>query len=199
MFPKIADLGPITIHTYGLLLALAFIAGIWLASANARREGLNPDSIWNMGLIILTFCLVIIGTFLTRAGLVSSVHAFAQSDVGAYFLVFTTLVLALSLALLFRRLGDLRGEEQVDTLWSREATFLGNNLVFVGPLFGVFWGTLFPLFSEIVTGQRATVRAPYFVAVVGPLLWVAVVLMAVAPLVGWRRADPGRPTHPKSP
>lgn len=169
----------------------------WLAATAFLHSAMVQErrgifKVWNMGLIILTFCLVIIGTFLTRAGLVSSVHAFAQSDIGPYFLVFTATVLFASLALLWRRLGDLRGEERVETLWSREAAFLGNNLVLLGALFGVFWGTLFPLFSEIVTGQRATVRAPYFNTVVVPLFWAAIVLMAVAPLVGWRRADPAQ-------
>jgi cytochrome c-type biogenesis protein CcmF len=148
--------------------------------------------VWNMALIILTFSLVIVGTFLTRAGLVTSVHSFAESDIGPYFLVFTGLVIAGSLVLLWRRLPDLRATEEIDTIWSREGAFLANNVVFIGALFGVFWGTLYPLFSEILTGQRVSVTAPYFNRVVLPMLWLAIVLMAVAPLIAWRRADPAR-------
>ena len=146
--------------------------------------------VWNMVLIILSFGLVIIGTFLTRAGLVSSVHAFAQSNIGGYFLVFTALLLVGSLLLLWWRLPILRAPAQIESVLSRETAFLGNNLLLMGALFAVFWGTLFPLFAEILTGERASVKATYFNQVVLPIFGLMVLLMGLGPLVGWRRTRP---------
>ena len=131
----------------------------------------------------------VIGTFLTRAGLVSSVHSFAKSDIGPYFLVFTSLMLLASFALLWSRLPDLQTREPMEQLVSRESAFLANNLLFMGILFAVFWGTLFPLFSEILTDQRLTVGKPYFNKVTVPLFCLLILLMAIAPSVGWRRAE----------
>lgn len=165
------------------LAATAFLHSVIIQ----ERRGIFK--VWNMFLIILTFSLVIIGTFLTRAGLVSSVHAFAQSDIGAYFLVFTAIICLGSLGLLWYRLPDLRTKEQIDSILSRESTFLANNLLFMGALFAVFWGTLFPLFSEIVTGQRVTVRPPYFNKLVIPIFWLIILVMGVSVVIGWRRAD----------
>ncbi len=166
------------------LSATAFLHSIMAE----ERRGLFRT--WNVSLIVLTFCLVLIGTFLTRAGLVSSVHAFAQSDIGPYFLVFTIAIVAASLALVAWRLPQLRSTVSVEAVVSREATFLGNNLLFMGALFAVFWGTTFPLLSEWLTGQEVTVGPAYFNRLVLPLLGAAVLLMGVGPVVGWRRADP---------
>lgn len=147
--------------------------------------------LWNVVLVILAFALVIVGTFLTRAGLVSSVHAFARSDIGPYFLAFTAALLVASVLLVAWRLPALRDAPggRVESALSREAAFLGNNVLFVGMLFAVFWGTLFPLFSELATGERVTVGPAYFNRLVLPLGWAAVLLMAVGPLLGWRRTD----------
>jgi len=168
------------------LAATAFLHSVMI------QERRGTFKVWNMALITLTFGLVIVGTFLTRAGLVSSVHTFAQSDIGPYFLAFTAVVLVGSLALLWLRLPDLASEERIDHVVSRESAFLANNLLFMGALFAVFWGTLFPLFSEIATDQRVTVGAPYFNRVVMPILGLLVLLMAIGPLVGWRQGDAGR-------
>ncbi len=168
------------------LAATAFLHSVMV------QERRGTFKVWNMALIILTFSLVIVGTFLTRAGLVSSVHAFAQSDIGPYFLAFTALVVLGSLGLLWRRLPDLASEEQVEHAISREGVFMANNLLLMGALFAVFWGTLFPLFSEIATDQRVTVGAPYFNRVVLPIFALMLLLMAVGPLVGWRKGDVGR-------
>lgn len=168
------------------LAATAFLHSVMV------QERRGTFKVWNMALIILTFSLVIVGTFLTRAGLVSSVHAFAQSDIGPYFLAFTALVVLGSLGLLWRRLPDLASEEQVEHAVSREGVFMANNLLLMGALFAVFWGTLFPLFSEIATDQRVTVGAPYFNRVVLPIFALMLLLMAVGPLVGWRKGDVGR-------
>ncbi|MCE7939215.1 cytochrome C biogenesis protein [bacterium] len=168
------------------LAATAFLHSVMV------QERRGTFKVWNMALVILTFSLVIVGTFLTRAGLVSSVHAFAQSDIGGYFLAFTSAVVLGSLALLWWRLPDLASEERIEHAVSREGVFMANNLLLMGALFAVFWGTLFPLFSEIVTDQRVTVGAPYFNRVVLPIFAAMLVLMAVGPLVGWRKGDAGR-------
>jgi cytochrome c-type biogenesis protein CcmF len=153
------------------------------------QERRGMFKVWNMFLIILTFALAVIGTFLTRAGLVSSVHAFAESDIGGYFLVFTAVVCVGSLLLLWHRLPDLRSTAQIDRVVSRETAFLANNLLFMGALFAVFWGTLFPLLSEVLTGQRVTVGPPFFVRLVIPIFWLILVVMAFGTVVGWRGSD----------
>ena len=125
------------------IAATAFLHSVMI------QERRGTFKVWNMVLVIMTFSLVIVGTFLTRAGLVSSVHSFAQSDIGPYFLAFTALILLGSFGLVWLRLPDLRTEDPGTALLSRESAFMANNLLFMGALFGVFWGTLFPLFSEI--------------------------------------------------
>jgi cytochrome c-type biogenesis protein CcmF len=144
---------------------------------------------WNMILIILTYALVIFGTFLTRSGVLSSVHAFAQSAIGRPFFIFIGLTFIGSMALLFHRWDKLRSENQLDSLLSREAAFLLNNVLFLGILAAVFWGTVFPMISEIVTGQKISVGPPYYNRVTGPLFAGLVLLMGVAPLIAWRKAS----------
>jgi len=145
--------------------------------------------VWNVALVILTYALTVIGTFLTRAGLVSSVHAFAQSNIGPFFLAYVASVTLGSLALLWWRLPHLKDSARIESIVSRETAFLANNVFLLGALFAVFWGTLFPLFSELATGERVTVGPPYFNSVVLPIFWAVILLMAVGPLVGWRRGD----------
>jgi cytochrome c-type biogenesis protein CcmF len=140
---------------------------------------------WNMVLIILTYDLVIFGTFLTRSGVLSSVHAFAQSAIGPMFFAFIAITLTASLGLLLYRWNDLRGETEMKSLLSREALFLLNNLLFMGILVVCFWGVLFPLISEIVTGQKVTVGPPFYERANAPLMAGLLILMAVAPLSGW--------------
>jgi cytochrome c-type biogenesis protein CcmF len=144
---------------------------------------------WNMVLIILTYALVIFGTFLTRSGVLSSVHAFAQSAIGPSFFVFIALTFIGSLILLFREWDHLRGEHQLDSLLSRETAFLLNNLLFLGIAAVVFWGTVFPMISELATGQTITVGPPFYNRSTGPLFAALVLLMGVAPLVAWRQAS----------
>jgi cytochrome c-type biogenesis protein CcmF len=140
---------------------------------------------WNMVLIILTYDLVIFGTFLTRSGVLSSVHAFAQSAIGPLFFGFIGLTLVTSLALVLYRWNDLKGETKMDSLLSREALFLLNNLLFLGILVVCFWGVIFPLISELVTGQKVTVGPPFYERANGPLFAGLLLLMAIAPLSGW--------------
>jgi cytochrome c-type biogenesis protein CcmF len=140
---------------------------------------------WNMLLIILTYSLVIFGTFLTRSGVLSSVHAFSASPLTPMFFVFIGISFAISIGLLIYRWGDLRAEGEMKSLLSREALFLLNNLLFIGILIVCFWGVIFPLISELVTGQQLTVGPPFYERATGPLWAALLVLMGIAPLSAW--------------
>lgn len=144
---------------------------------------------WNLVLIIFTYDLVIFGTFLTRSGVLSSVHAFAQSAIGPVFFAFIGLTLITSLAFLMRRWNELAGEGQMTSLLSREALFLDNNLLFMGILVVCFWGVIFPLISELVTGQKVTVGPPFYKRATGPLFAGLLFLMAISPLSAWRHSN----------
>jgi len=143
---------------------------------------------WNMVLIILTYCLVIFGTFLTRSGVLSSVHAFAQSAIGPMFFGFIGLTFIASLSLLLYRWDELKSEAQMTSLLSREALFLLNNLLFMGILVVCFWGVIFPLVSELVTGQKVTVGPPFYERATAPLFAGLLLLMGIAPLAAWRHS-----------
>ncbi len=145
--------------------------------------------VWNLVLIILTFALSIFGTFLTRSGILSSVHTFAQSSLGPLFLGFLALILTVSLALLFRRLPDLRSRSELESLLSRESSFLFNNLMLVGLAFTVFWGTVFPLIAEAVRGVKVTVGAPFYNQVMLPIGLTLLFIIGICPLIAWRRAS----------
>jgi len=143
---------------------------------------------WNMILVILTYDLVIFGTFLTRSGVLSSVHAFAQSAIGPVFFGFIGLTFITSLSLVLKRWNDLKSEAQMTSLLSREALFLLNNLLFMGILVVCFWGVIFPLISELFTGQKVTVGPPFYERATGPLFAGLLLLMGVAPLAAWRHS-----------
>jgi len=140
---------------------------------------------WNMILIVLTYALVIFGTFLTRSGVLSSVHAFAQSAIGPSFFTFIGVTFVVSIALLLWRWADLKSEAQMTSMLSREALFLLNNLLFMGILVVCFWGVIFPLLSELVTGSKVTVGPPFYERATGPLFAALVLLMGIAPLSAW--------------
>ncbi|HJQ14694.1 MAG TPA: heme lyase CcmF/NrfE family subunit [Anaerolineales bacterium] len=140
---------------------------------------------WNMLLIILTYALVIFGTFLTRSGVLSSVHSFAQSAIGPLFFGFITLTLVLSVALIIYRWSSLRSETEMTSVLSREALFLLNNLLFMGILVVCFWGVIFPLISELFSGQKVTVGPPFYERATSPLFGVLMLVMGVAPLSAW--------------
>ena len=145
--------------------------------------------VWNLALIILTFELAIFGTFLTRSGILSSVHSFGQSSLGPFFLTFMLTSLAFSTWLLWVRRGQLRSRNQLESLLSRESSFLFNNLFLVGIAFAVFWGTMFPVISEAVQGQKITVGPPFFNKVVVPFGLALLLLTGICPLIAWRRAS----------
>jgi cytochrome c-type biogenesis protein CcmF len=140
---------------------------------------------WNMILIILTYSLVIIGTFLTRSGVLSSVHAFAQSEIGPLFFAFIAFTLFTSMGLVLYRWNDLRSEGQMHSLLSRESLFLFNNLLFIGILIVCFWGVFYPLISELLTNEKVTVGPIFYQRATGPLFAGLLLLMGIAPLSAW--------------
>jgi cytochrome c-type biogenesis protein CcmF len=140
---------------------------------------------WNMILIILTYALVIFGTFLTRSGVLSSVHAFAQSAIGPLLFGFIGLTFITSTALLLHHWDELRSESEMMSILSREALFLLNNLLFISVLVICFWGVIFPLISELVTGQKVTVGPPFYERATSPIFGVLMLLMGIAPLSAW--------------
>lgn len=140
---------------------------------------------WNMVLIILTYALVIFGTFLTRSGVLSSVHAFANSPIGPYFMGFVSATFIASIALLIWRWPLLRSETEMKSILSREALFLLNNLIFISILVVCFWGVIYPLVSELVTGFKVTVGPPYYERATAPLFSALLFLMAIAPFSAW--------------
>lgn len=166
------------------LVATAFLHSIMM---QRRRRMLK---VWNMVLIILTFSLTIFGTFLTRSGVISSVHTFAESPLLSYlFLAFIGVTLFGSLGLLYYRSEELKGEAEMESLVSRESTFLLNNLLLVGAAFAIFLGTVFPVISEAVRGVKISVGPPFFNQVNGPIFLAIILLTGICALIGWRRAS----------
>ena len=156
------------------------------AMIQERRRMLK---LWNLALVILTFALTLFGTFLTRSGVIASVHAFTQGTIGVFFLSILAVVLLLALGLLAWRWDTLRGQGELDSVVSRESTFLLNNVLLVAAAFTVFFGTVFPLLSEAVRGEKVSVGAPFFNLVNIPLFLGLIFLMGVGPLIAWRRAS----------
>jgi cytochrome c-type biogenesis protein CcmF len=144
---------------------------------------------WNLGLIIGTFLLSIFGTFITRSGVIASVHSFTQSNVGYFFLAFLVVSGVLAFTLLYTRWPSLKAEVRLESMLSREAAFLFNNLLLVGVAFSVLWGTLFPILSELVRGSKITVGPPFFNRVNIPIGLLLLALTGVGPLIAWRKAS----------
>ncbi|HEY8638680.1 MAG TPA: cytochrome c-type biogenesis CcmF C-terminal domain-containing protein [Solirubrobacteraceae bacterium] len=144
--------------------------------------------VWNVSLVLATGVLAILGTFLVRSGILDSIHAFGQSTLGVPFVVLIATLAFGSIWLVMSRRDSLRSEHRLDSLLSREAVFLLNNLVLVGLCFVVFWGTFFPLISEAVTGTKASVGPPWFNQYTVPLALILVLLSGIGPVIAWRRA-----------
>jgi cytochrome c-type biogenesis protein CcmF len=165
------------------LTATAFLHSVQI------QENRGMLKVWNMSLVLMTFLLTIFATFLTRSGLIESVHSFAQELRIAYiFLSFMGLVLASCVVLILYRLPQLRSENQIESFFSRESAFLFNNLLLLGAAFSVMWGTMFPLISEGFTGQEISVGPPFFNRVNIPIGLVLLALVGVGPVIAWRRA-----------
>src|SRR5207248_7575925 len=145
--------------------------------------------VWNMWLIFATFMLSIFGTFLTRSGVVSSVHAFAQSSIGTWFVVFLTIIFLVCGVFYVMNREHLRSEHKLESLVSRESSFLFNNLLFLVACFAVLWGTLFPILSEWVQGHKITVGPPFFNRVMIPVALLLLLLTALGPLLAWRKTS----------
>jgi cytochrome c-type biogenesis protein CcmF len=143
--------------------------------------------VWNVSLICATFALSLLGTFLVRSGVLESIHAFGESKVGPPLLALIALVVIGSTVLIVSRLDSLRSERRLDSLFSREAIFLVNNVLLVGLAAVVAWGTFFPLVSEAVTGETSSLAAPWFNRYATPLAILLVLFMGIGPLVAWRR------------
>src|SRR5437773_601583 len=164
------------------LTATAFLHSVMIQE---RRRMLK---LWNLALVIMTFGLTLFGTFLTRSGVIASVHAFTQGTIGAFFLGFLALVLLTALGLLAWRWDALGAQGALDSVVSRESAFLLNNVMLVAAAFTVFFGTVFPLLSEALRGVKVSVGAPFFNQVNVPLFLGLIFLMGVGPLIAWRRA-----------
>jgi cytochrome c-type biogenesis protein CcmF len=163
------------------LVGTAFLHSIMV------QEKRGMLKVWNVSLICGTFALALLGTFLVRSGILESIHAFGASTIGVQFLVFIGLVVALSATLILLRLPDLRSRARLDSLLSREAFFLLNNLVLVALALVILWGTFFPLISEALTGTEASVGPPWFNRLTTPLALVLVLLAGIGPMLTWRR------------
>ncbi len=142
--------------------------------------------VWNLSLVIATFCLTILGTFLTRSGVIDSVHAFTQSDIGPWLLAFFGVVAATGIGLIAWRGDKLRAPGRIDSAVSRESAFLMNNLLFAALAFVVLLGTVFPLIAEALRGSRLSVGEPYFDRMATPIGLALLFLMAAAPALPWR-------------
>jgi cytochrome c-type biogenesis protein CcmF len=145
--------------------------------------------LWNVSLVTLAFGLSLFGTFLTRSGILTSIHSFTQSSIGSWFLGFIVVVAAFSTALILWRLPLLRSKTRLESLVSREATFLYNNLLLVALCLTVLWGVLFPIVSEAVRGTTLTIGPPYFNFFLRAFGLPLLLLMGIGPLVAWRRAS----------
>ncbi|MDH4224564.1 MAG: heme lyase CcmF/NrfE family subunit [Deltaproteobacteria bacterium] len=165
------------------LTATAFLHSIMI------QEKRNMMKVWNMSLIILTFGLSILGTFIVRSGVLNSVHAFAQSEVGPAFLVFLAIMLTGAFALMFKRIKMLESRHTADKLLSKEATFLLNNLLFIGIAFTVFLGTVFPILAEGIRGTKLSIQAPFFNTLVTPMGSLLLLLIGVCTLIAWRQSS----------
>ena len=165
------------------LTATAFLHSVMM------QEKKGMMKVWNMVMVSATFILCIFGTFLTRSGVVSSVHAFAQSPIGTYFVVFLALLIAGTAYLIIDRLDYLRAESRLESVLSRESTFLFNNVLLLASCFAVLWGTLFPVISEAFTGHKVSVGAPFFNRVNVPIGLALLLLTGAGPLIAWRRSS----------
>jgi cytochrome c-type biogenesis protein CcmF len=165
------------------LVGTAFLHSVMI------QEKRGMLKVWNMWLVFATFWLAILGTFLTRSGIISSVHAFAQSSIGPWFGWFLVISAAVFLLFFILNRDHLRSEHKLEAIVSRESSFMFNNLLFCGLCFTVLWGTWFPKISELIQGNKVTVGAPFYNRVAIPVALLLVLLTAVGPLLAWRKTS----------
>jgi cytochrome c-type biogenesis protein CcmF len=170
---------------------MPWLGGTAFLHSVMMQEKRGMLKIWNVWLIFITFLLCLFGTTLTRSGMVSSVHAFAQSSIGTWFFVFIAIVVVVcGVAFVFNS-SHLKSEHRLESLISRESSFLFNNVLLLAACFTVLWGTLFPILSEWVQGTKVTVGAPFFNKVEVPIAMLLLLLTAVGPLLAWRKTSLG--------
>ncbi len=167
------------------LLGTAFLHSVMVQ----ERRGMLK--VWNVSLIVGTFTLALLGTFLVRSGILESIHAFGASTVGGPLLGLIAVVVIGSAALIVSRLSELRSERRIESLASRESVFLINNLLLVGLCVVIFWGTFFPLISEAVTGEKSSLGSPWFDRYTAPLAILLVLFTGIGPMLAWRRISVG--------
>ncbi len=165
------------------ITATAFLHSVMM------QEKKGMMKVWNIVLVSATFFLCIFGTFLTRSGIVNSVHAFASGPIGMYFVVFLSIGIAATVTLILSRLDFLKSESQMESVLSRESSFLFNNLVLLASCFAILWGTLFPIISEKFTGEKISVDAPFFNRINIPIAMFLLLLTGVGPLIAWRKSS----------
>ncbi|MGM0903295.1 MAG: heme lyase CcmF/NrfE family subunit [Bacillota bacterium] len=169
------------------LTASAFLHSVMIQ----ERKGMLKT--WNISLIILSYILTLFGTFLVRSGVLTSVHAFGSGPLGTYFLIFMAFMMLLSIYIVTTRYQLIKKDSiPIETYFSKESSFLLNNLILVTGAFAVFWGSMYPLISEAVTGTKINVGPPYFNSVMAPILLLLILLMAVCPLIAWQKATVDR-------
>jgi cytochrome c-type biogenesis protein CcmF len=166
------------------ITATAFLHSVMM------QEKKGMMKVWNAVLVSSTFFLCIFGTFLTRSGVVSSVHAFAQSPIGKYFITFLAIGIAATIYLILDRLDYLKSEAHLESVVSRESSFLFNNLILLASCFAVLWGTLFPVISEAITGDKISVDKPFYDRINIPIGLFLIFLTGVGPLIAWRKSSP---------
>ena len=165
------------------LIGTAFLHSVMM------QEKRGMLKVWNMWLVFGTFWLAIFGTFLTRSGIIASVHAFAQSSIGSWFASFLAIIFAVFVFFFIKNKEHLRSEHKLESLISRESSFLFNNLLFVLLCFTVLWGTWFPKISELVQGNKVTVGPPFLQSRCDSGRAVLLILTAVGPLLAWRKTS----------
>ena len=165
------------------ITATAFLHSVMM------QEKKGMMKVWNMVLVSATFLLSILGTTLTRTGLVSSVHAFAQSPVKPYFTTFLLSAVALTAFVIVKRLPYLKSEVKLESVVSRESSFLFNNLILLASCFAILWGTLFPVLMEALTNEKESIDAPYYNRVNIPIALFLLFLTGVGPLIAWRKSS----------
>ncbi len=170
---------------------MPWLAGTAFLHSIMVQERRGMLRVWNVSLVCGTFALALLGTFLVRSGILDSIHAFGASTVGAPLLALIAVVILGSALLIVSRLDDLRSEKRIESLVSREAIFLVNNLLLIGLAAVIFWGTFFPLISELFTGDKASLAAPWFDRYTTPLAILLVLFTGIGPLFAWRRVSLG--------
>jgi cytochrome c-type biogenesis protein CcmF len=168
---------------------MPWLTGTAFLHSVMMQEKRGMLKVWNIWRVFATFWLAILGTFLTRSGIISSIHAFAQSSIGDWFAWFLAITLIVFVFFFFRNRSQLRSEHKLESLVSRESSFLFNNLLFVLLCFTVLWGTWFPKISKLVQGNKVTVSAPFYNRVAIPVALLLLILTAVGPLLAWRKTS----------